>query len=123
MLSVYDVPPDASDSTSVDTGAPTTLATTVPGQASKVTFQGSSGQQVYVMRTDVTSADLSGADLTAANLRKVNFTRANLTGADLTDSDVTGADLTGAILRTIRGQDRIRGLDKALNRDQAIFND
>src|SRR5438093_1903270 len=55
-LSVYDVPPDASDSTSVDTGAPTTLATTVPGQDSKVTFQGSSGQQVYVMRTDVTTA-------------------------------------------------------------------
>jgi len=80
-------------------------------------------QSMGVMRTDVTSADLSGADLTAANLRKVNFTRANLTGADLTDSDVTGADLTGAILRTIRGQDRIRGLDKALNRDQAIFND
>jgi len=80
-------------------------------------------QSMGVMRTDVTSADLSGADLTAANLRKVNFTRANLTGADLTDSDVTGADLTGAILRTIRGRDRIRGLDKALNRDQAIFND
>lgn len=80
-------------------------------------------QSMGVMRTDVTSADLSGADLTAANLRKVNFTRANLTGADLTDSDVTGADLTGAILRTIRGRDRIRGLDKAVNRDQAIFND
>jgi uncharacterized protein YjbI with pentapeptide repeats len=80
-------------------------------------------QSMGVMRTDVTSADLSDADLTAANLRKVNFTRANLTGADLTDADVTGADLTGAILRTIRGRDRIRGLDKALNRDQAIFND
>ena len=80
-------------------------------------------QSMGVMRTDVTSADLSGADLTGANLRKVNFTRANLTGVDLTDADVTGADLTGAILRTIRGRDRIRGLDKALNRDQAIFND
>jgi len=80
-------------------------------------------QSMGVMRTDVTSADLSGADLTAANLRKVNFTRANLTGSDLTDADVTGADLTGAILRTIRGRDRIRGLDKALNRDQAIFDD
>jgi len=79
-------------------------------------------QSMGVMRTDVTSADLSDADLTAANLRKVNFTRANLTGADLTDADVTDADLTGAILRTIRGRDRIRGLDKALNRDQAIFN-
>ncbi len=80
-------------------------------------------QSMGVMRTDATSADLSGADLTAANLRKVNFTRANLTGADLTEADVTSADLTEAILRTIRGRDRIRGLDNALNVDQAIFND
>jgi uncharacterized protein YjbI with pentapeptide repeats len=80
-------------------------------------------QSMGVMRTDATGADLSGADFTAADLRKINLTRANLTGADLTDADVTGADLTGAILRTIRGRDRIRGLDKALNRDQAIFND
>jgi Carboxypeptidase regulatory-like domain len=54
-LALYDVPPDATDSSSVDTGVPSTLATTVPGQDSKLTFQGSAGQQVYVMRTDVTT--------------------------------------------------------------------
>src|SRR2546430_521339 len=49
--------------------------------------------------------------------------RAALPGADLTDADVAGADLTGAILKGIRGRDRLRGLDKALHVDQAIFND
>src|SRR5881396_3317647 len=68
-------------------------------------------------------ADLSDADLSGANLRKALLVRADLTGADLTDADVTGADLTGAILKGIRGRDRIRGLDKALHVDQAIFND
>jgi len=36
---------------------------------------------------------------------------------------VSGADLTGAILRNIRGRERIRGLDRALHVDQAVFND
>lgn len=80
-------------------------------------------QSMGVMRTDATGVDFSGADLSGANLRKVNFTRANLTGADLAGADLTGADLTGTILRSIRGRDKIRGLDKALNVDQAVFND
>src|SRR5712692_3741176 len=80
-------------------------------------------QSMGVMRLDATGVDFSGADLTGANLRKVLLVRANLTGADLTDADVTGADLSGALLKDIRGKDRIRGLDKALHADQAIFND
>lgn len=80
-------------------------------------------QSMGIMRTDATGVDFTGADFSGANLRKVLFTRADLSGADLTDADVTGADFTGAILRSIKGRDRIRGLDKALNVDQAIFND
>ncbi len=80
-------------------------------------------QSMGIMRTDATGVDFTGADLSSANLRKVLFTRADLSGADLTDADVTGADFTGAILRSIKGRDRIHGLDKALNVNQAIFKD
>src|SRR5205823_4654777 len=80
-------------------------------------------QSMGIMRVDASGVDFSGADFTGANLRKALLVRADLTGADLTDADVTGADLTGAILKGIRGRDRIRGLDKALHVDQAIFND
>lgn len=78
-------------------------------------------QPMGVMRTDLSGADLTDADLRGADLRKVNLTRANLTGADLTDVNLAGAMLNGAVLRRIRGRDRIRGLDSALNVDQAIF--
>src|SRR5436309_362189 len=80
-------------------------------------------QSMGIMRVDASGVDFSGADFTGANLRKALLVRADLTGADLTDADVTGADLTGAILKGIRGRDRIRGFDKALHVDQAIFND
>lgn len=80
-------------------------------------------QSMGVMRTDATGADFTGADLSGANLRKALMIRADLTGADLTDAEVSGADLTGAILRNIRGRERIRGLDRALHVDQAVFND
>ena len=80
-------------------------------------------QSMGIMRVDATSVDFRGADFTGANLFKALLVRADLTGADLTDADVTGADLTGAILKGIRGRDHLRGLDKALHVDQAIFND
>jgi uncharacterized protein YjbI with pentapeptide repeats len=80
-------------------------------------------QGMGLMRTDASGVDFTGADLSDANLRKALLVRADLTGADLTDADLTGADLLGAILKGIRGRDRIRGLDKAVHADQAIFND
>src|SRR5207247_791020 len=80
-----------------------------------------------------TDADFTGAKLDASVMYRVDMRRAVLrvaslfavvdSDANLTDADVTGADLSGAILRSIRGRDRIRGLDKAIHADQAIFND
>jgi uncharacterized protein YjbI with pentapeptide repeats len=80
-----------------------------------------SNQPMGVMRTDLSDSDLSNADLSGAILRKTEFVRANLTGADLTDADVTGANLSGAVLRSVRGKDRIKGLNQARNVDLAIF--
>lgn len=80
-------------------------------------------QPMGLMRTDLTGSDLRGADLSGANLRKADLTRTDLTGADLTDADLTGADLTGTVLRSIRGRNKIRGLEQAKNLEQAIFND
>jgi len=80
-------------------------------------------QSMGVMRTDASGVDFTGSDLSGANLRKVLLVRADLTGADLTDADLTGADLLGAIFRNIRGRDSIRGLDRAIHAEQAIFNE
>src|SRR6266851_2813006 len=103
---------------------------------------------VILPGADLSDADASGARLIGpianAKAQRAKFVRADLgadagnqsmgimrldatgvdfRGADLTDADVTGADLSGALLKDIRGKDRIRGLDKALHADQAIFND
>ena len=72
-------------------------------------------QPMGVMRTDLTGADLAGASLRGADLRKVLLTRANVAGAD-----VTGADLAGTVLRSLRGRERLRGLDRARNASRAI---
>jgi len=72
-------------------------------------------QPMGVMFTNLTDADLTGADLTDANLRKASLVRANLTGANVTGADVTGANLAAAILTSIRGRDKVKGLDKAKN--------
>ena len=79
-------------------------------------------QPMGLMRTDLTGADLSGAVLSGADMRKVSLVRANLTGADMTGADLSGADVAGAIFHAIRGRNDIRGLDKAKNVDQAIFD-
>src|SRR5229473_1344416 len=113
-------------------------ATLSDAVATEANFEGATLDLAVMYRVDLTRANLRGsslfatiligatlseADLTGANLRKVNFTRADLTGADLTDADVTGADLRATILKAIRGRDRIRGLDRALNVEQAISKD
>src|SRR6185503_4752239 len=49
-LTLYDVPADASNSTSVN-GSGVTVSTTVPGQNAEVTFSGTSSQQVTVRLT------------------------------------------------------------------------
>jgi uncharacterized protein YjbI with pentapeptide repeats len=80
-------------------------------------------QPMGLMRTDAADSDCTEADFTGANLRKMNLTRAVLTGANLTDADLTGADLAETDLRSIRGRETIRGLDRVLHLDQARFND
>jgi uncharacterized protein YjbI with pentapeptide repeats len=50
--------------------------------------------------------DLSGANLERANLQRADMTRVNLNGANLTSA---------------RGLETVRGLEKARNRDKAIF--
>jgi uncharacterized protein YjbI with pentapeptide repeats len=49
-----------------------------------------------------------------------------LSGADLTDADIGGADFTeadveGAVFKGVRGMDSARGLDKAINRERAVY--
>ncbi|HVH10212.1 MAG TPA: pentapeptide repeat-containing protein [Gemmatimonadales bacterium] len=80
-------------------------------------------QSMGQMRVDATAVDFSGADFTGASLRKALLARANFAGADLTDADVTYADLAGARLANVRGRERIRGLDRAVHVDEALFHD
>jgi uncharacterized protein YjbI with pentapeptide repeats len=99
-------------------------------------------QSMGVMRATFVGADLSGADLSDANLFKADFshaqltnaklTRANLMNADLIQTDLTRADVTDAKVAQANldeanfsqavGTDRLQGLEKARNRDKAIFD-
>jgi len=59
-------------------------------------------------------------------LRGANLFRAKLSGADMTAADVAGADFTeadleGAVLKGVKGLDAARGMDKAANRERAIY--
>jgi uncharacterized protein YjbI with pentapeptide repeats len=100
-------------------------------------------QSMGVMRAQFVGADLSGADFTGSNLYKADFSYARLVGtvlagtdlrntdlteADLTKADVTGADVTaanlnGAIFTGARGVANLKGLEKAQNKDKAIFDE
>jgi uncharacterized protein YjbI with pentapeptide repeats len=70
---------------------------------------------------DLGSAKLSRANLRGANLSQANLSRADLTGAIVTGANVAKADLTLAIFTRVHGRASMRGLDSALNRDQATF--
>lgn len=85
---------------------------------------------------DLTGANLAGADLGFANLSSAKFKHANLRGtnfdqADLSRANFDGADVTGAnfskadislaVFTNLRGRTSMRGLELALNRDQAVF--
>jgi uncharacterized protein YjbI with pentapeptide repeats len=66
------------------------------------------------------------ADLKGANLRDATLFGVKLSGADLTDADVAGADFTeadleGTVFKHSRGLEAARGIDKATNRDRAVY--
>jgi subtilisin family serine protease len=52
-LTLYDVPPDPTGTITLG-GAPVTMATTVPGQNAKLSFDGAAGQQVSLLLSAVT---------------------------------------------------------------------
>ena len=65
---------------------------------------------------------LSHNRLARANLMNADLTQADLTRADLTDAKLAQANLDEAIFTNAVGIGRIQGLDKARNRDKAIFD-
>ncbi|MDB5042533.1 MAG: pentapeptide repeat protein [Candidatus Eremiobacteraeota bacterium] len=76
--------------------------------------------------TDLTFASLTSAKFIRANLRGANFdqadlSRANFDGADVTDANFSKADISQTAFTNVRGRASMRGLELALNRDQAIF--
>ena len=66
-------------------------------------------------------ANLRGADLTNANLYRVKLSGADLTDANVKGADFAEADLDGTILKNVRGMEQAKGLDKATNRDRAVY--
>lgn len=96
-------------------------------------------QSMGLMRGVLKSAKLDGASFVRADLKRsafefaslrgVDFTDADLEGSELAGADLTGAnvananfakaDVNGATLVDLKGRDRVRGLDAALNRDKA----
>ena len=41
--------------------------------------------------------------------------------ANIADADFTEADLEGTVLRSVNGLDAAKGMDRATNRDRAIY--
>jgi uncharacterized protein YjbI with pentapeptide repeats len=84
-------------------------------------FAGANLMRADMQRVNLAFADLTGADLTDADLAGADLSRAVLRGADLSGANLEDADLNGAILTSAHGIDTVRGLEKARNRDKAIF--
>jgi uncharacterized protein YjbI with pentapeptide repeats len=59
--------------------------------------------------------------LTGANLFRATLSGADLTGADVAGADFTEADLDGTILKNVKGLGAAKGMDKATNRDRAVY--
>ena len=83
-------------------------------------FHGADLRRADMTRVNLTFADLTGANLADADLQGADLSRAVLTGANLAGVNLEGADLDGANLRGASGLDRVRGWDKALNREKII---
>ncbi|HTJ28283.1 MAG TPA: pentapeptide repeat-containing protein [Candidatus Limnocylindria bacterium] len=70
---------------------------------------------------DLSSAKFRRANLRGTNFEQANLARANFDGADVTDANFSKADISLAVFTNLRGRSSMRGLELALNRDQAIF--
>jgi uncharacterized protein YjbI with pentapeptide repeats len=83
-------------------------------------FSGAKMIRANLSRILVHFSVLAGADLTEADLSNADFSKADLSGADLTGADVTGTNFDGADLRGVRGLDKARGINQALNLEKAV---
>jgi uncharacterized protein YjbI with pentapeptide repeats len=54
-------------------------------------------------------------------LFRAKLSGANLTGADVAGADFTETDLDGTILKNVTGIGAAMGMDKAANRDRAVY--
>ena len=57
----------------------------------------------------------------AANLFGVKLSGADLTDANVAGADFTEADLEGTVLRRTNGLQTVKGIDRATNRDRAVY--
>jgi uncharacterized protein YjbI with pentapeptide repeats len=77
-------------------------------------------------RADLTGANLIFANMATANLKDAILAQADLSNADLSGALLTGADFTdaniyGTVFRNAKGLESVKGLDRARNRDEAVF--
>jgi uncharacterized protein YjbI with pentapeptide repeats len=70
---------------------------------------------------DLASAKFHHANLRGTNFQQTNLARANFDGADVTNANFSQADISQAVFTNLRGRSSMRGLELALNRDQAVF--
>ncbi|MBS0269673.1 MAG: pentapeptide repeat-containing protein [Proteobacteria bacterium] len=64
---------------------------------------------------------MRSANLTGAILSEADLSNANLSGAELAGADFTGANVYGTIFTDAKNVLEAKGLDRARNRDKAIF--
>jgi uncharacterized protein YjbI with pentapeptide repeats len=84
-------------------------------------LSGANLREADLNRALVMFADLKGADLRGANLFRAKLSGADMAGADVAGADFTEADLEGTVLKGTKGLDTAKGMDKATNRDRAVY--